>query len=93
MDIKFLWSGAADINPSLKQSAELEIGELIDQEADTLKPCHSGPISVSLSPDPINFVINGVVTCECGKTLASVDASTQGSNITSINLHRPHPPS
>jgi len=51
MNIIFDW--LPQIKPSLRASAEMKIGDDI-QESDDLKPCHSGPISVSiLSSDPL----------------------------------------
>jgi len=79
MNIIFDW--LPQIKPSLRASAEMKIGDDI-QESDDLKPCHSGPISVSiLSSDPLEVSIKGNITCKCGKSLASFNGSSDGGTL------------
>jgi hypothetical protein len=69
------------IKPSLRAAAEMKIRNDI-QESDNFKPCHTGPISVSiLSSDPLEVSIKGSITCKCGKILASFNGSSDGATL------------
>jgi hypothetical protein len=79
MNIIFDW--LPQINRSLRESAEIKIKNDI-QESDDIKPCHTGPISVSiLSSDPLEVSIKGEIRCSCSKILALFNGSSDGSTL------------
>jgi hypothetical protein len=79
MNITFDW--LPEIKPSLRAAAEMKLRNDI-QESDDFKPCHTGPISVSiLFSDPLEVSIKGSITCKCGKILASFNGSSDGSTL------------
>jgi hypothetical protein len=79
MNIIFDW--LPQINRSLRESAETKIKNDI-QESDDIKPCHTGPISVSiLSSDPLEVSIKGEISCSCTKILALFNGLSDGSTL------------
>jgi len=79
MNIIFEW--LPQIKPSMRAAAEMKIRNDI-HESDDFKPCHTGPISVSiLSSDPLEVSIKGSMTCKCGKMPASFNGSSDGSTL------------
>jgi hypothetical protein len=82
MNIIFDW--LPQINRSLRESTEIKIKNDI-QESDDIKPCHTGPISVSiLSADPLEVSIKGEIRCSCSKILASFNGSSDGSTLNHV---------
>ena len=79
MDIKFNW--LPQIKPSLRKSAETKIKNDIE-ESNYFKPCHGGPMSVSiLSTDPLEVSIKGNFKCQCGRVLATFTGASDGSTL------------
>jgi len=80
MEYKFYWQ--SNVSDEAKSSAEETIRNFQESGHSSVKFCHNGTVTVTLSsPDPLQTTLVGNMKCDCGKPRGIISGKSDGSSI------------